>query len=62
MLPAFTCARANGNLRSICLGVKILRFEWSETLATWPQAAHADILEIPIPWMVLYLVSDTVKE
>ena len=24
LLPAFTCARAIGNLRSICLGVNIL--------------------------------------
>ena len=24
VLPAFTCARAIGNLRSICLGVNIL--------------------------------------
>ena len=25
VLPAFTCANALGNLRSICLGVKIFR-------------------------------------
>ena len=32
MLPAFTCARAIGNLWNICLGVHNLRLEWSETL------------------------------
>ena len=29
LLPAFTCARATGNLWSICLGVNILSLEWS---------------------------------
>ena len=33
VLPAFTYAGAIGNLWSICLGLKILRFECSETLA-----------------------------
>ena len=33
MLPAFTCARAIGNVLRICLGVNILRLEWSETLS-----------------------------
>ena len=32
LLP-FTCARAFGNCWSICLGVNILRLEWSETLS-----------------------------
>ena len=30
VLPAFTCARTIGNLWSICLGVNILRLEWSK--------------------------------
>ena len=29
LLPAFTCARAIGNLWSICLGVNVLILEWS---------------------------------
>ena len=32
VLPALTCARAIGNLSSICLGANILRLEWSENL------------------------------
>ena len=32
VLPVFTCARAIGNLSSICLGVSILKLEWSENL------------------------------
>ena len=35
-LPAFSCARATGDLWSICLGVNILRLEWSETLYEKP--------------------------
>ena len=35
VFPAFTCARAICNHWSICLGVDTLRFERSETLATW---------------------------
>ena len=31
-LPAFTCARAVGNLWRISLRLNILRFEWSQTL------------------------------
>ena len=46
-LPAFTCASAIGNLSSICLGLIILRFEWSDTLAT--RATCANILGIPFP-------------
>ena len=34
VLSAFTCARAIGNLWSICLGGNILNCLWSETLAT----------------------------
>ena len=30
VLPAFTCPRTIGNLWSICLGVNILRLEWSK--------------------------------
>ena len=33
VLPAFTCKRATGNLWTICLGVNVLRLEWSETLS-----------------------------
>ena len=33
VLPVFTCASAIGILWSICLGLNILRFEWSETLS-----------------------------
>ena len=33
VLPTFTCSRAIDNLWSICLGVNILRLEWSETLS-----------------------------
>ena len=36
MLPALTCAIAIGNLWCICLGVNILRLEWSETLSEKP--------------------------
>ena len=32
VLPAFTCTIAIGILWSICLGVKILRLEWLETM------------------------------
>ena len=60
ILHVFTCARAIGNLWSICLGLNILRFEWSETLTRW--AMHVNILEILCLWVALYLVSDTIKE
>ena len=33
VLPALTCARAIGNLSSICLRAHILRLEWSENLS-----------------------------
>ena len=33
VLPAFTCTSAIGNLWNICLGLNILRLEWSETLS-----------------------------
>ena len=36
VLLAFTCARAIGNLWSICLGVTILKLKWSETLSEKP--------------------------
>ena len=36
MLPAFTCARAIGNLWSICLGVNNWGLELSETLSEKP--------------------------
>ena len=36
VLSAFTCASAIGNLWSICWRIKILRFEWSETLSEKP--------------------------
>ena len=36
MLPALTYAIAIGNLWCICLGVNILRLEWSETLSEKP--------------------------
>ena len=58
-LPAFTCSSAVGNLWIICLGLNILRFEWSETL---PQPMRVDILEIAFPWMVLYLASGAIEE
>ena len=32
-LPGFTCERIIGNLWTICLGVNVLRLEWSETLS-----------------------------
>ena len=40
-MPAFTCARAIGNLWSIFLGVNILRLEWSETLQSDTLATRA---------------------
>ena len=36
MLPSFTCARAIGNLRNICLGLNILRLQWSVTFSEKP--------------------------
>ena len=36
VLPAFTCASAIGNLRSIYLGIKILRLELFKTLSKKP--------------------------
>ena len=36
VLSAFTCARAISDLWSICLGVIILRLEWSETMSEKP--------------------------
>ena len=33
VFPAFTCTSAIGNLWNICLGLNILRLEWSETLS-----------------------------
>ena len=39
-LPTFTCASVIGNLYMICLGLNILRCEWSETLA-----ARANLFE-----------------
>ena len=45
ILPVFTCAIVIGNLWSICLGLNILRFGWSETLAKQPTCAN--ILRIP---------------
>ena len=36
VLSAFTCVRAIGNLWSICLGVNILRLEWSGTFYEKP--------------------------
>ena len=35
-LLAFTCAKDFGNLWSICLGVDILKLEWSKTLSKIP--------------------------
>ena len=59
VLIDFTCARAIGNLWSICLGLNILRFEWSETLL---QAMLADRVGTPLPWIVFYLASDAIVE
>ena len=59
MLPAFTCAIAICNLWGICLGLKILRPEGSETL---PGATRADMLGILFPWIVLYLALDVIEE
>ena len=42
VLPAFTCARAIGNLWSTCFGVNILRIEWSEIFS-----------EKPVPYFLL---------
>ena len=39
----------------------MLRFEWSETLQSGTLAMHAEILGIPFPSVVLYLVSDKLK-
>ena len=36
VVPAFICARAIGNLWSTCLGVNILRLEWSDILSEKP--------------------------
>ena len=36
MLPCFTCARAIGNLSSMCLGVDILRLEMSKSEKSVP--------------------------
>ena len=36
VLTAFTCARAIGDPWSICLGVNILRLEWSEPFSEKP--------------------------
>ena len=59
VLPALTCESAIGNLWSICFELKILWFDWSETLL---QATRADILGTPSPWVVLYLASDKIEE
>ena len=44
VLPAFTCARAIGNLWGICLGVNILRLEWSEKPVPLPVVFIGNIL------------------
>ena len=51
VLPACTCARATGSLRSICLGVNILSCIWSKALAKFeerPFPCVAFIGNIPI--------------
>ena len=44
VLLAFTCARAIGNLWSICLGVNILRLEWSFSEKPVPSIFIGNIL------------------
>ena len=46
VLPTFTCARAIGNLWSICLGLNILRFEWPEILQLETLVTSANMLGI----------------
>ena len=44
VLRAFTCASAIVNPWSICLGVSVLRGEWSETLARWAKSEERPFL------------------
>ena len=44
MLPAFTCARAIGNLSSICFGVNILSLELSVSDIPDPVDSFRNIL------------------
>ena len=58
--PDFIGTSAIGNLWSSSLELNFLKIEWSETFATL--SMHANILGIPFPWIVLYLISDTIEE
>ena len=49
VLPVFTRASATGNYWSICSGLNILRFEWSETLGLKTLATQSKILVITFP-------------
>ena len=67
VLTAFTCARAISNLWSICLGVNILRLEWSETMSekTVPSIFIGNILlsealkNLSLPTKIFYKLSRT---
>ena len=43
----FTCARAIGSFWSICVGLNIFWFEWSETLSCVARS------EKPVPWIFI---------
>ena len=67
MLLAFDCAKSISNLWNICLGVNILRLEWSETLSEKPgptvfieNILLANVLRVlPIPSKSLHKFSST---
>ena len=60
ILPAFTCARAISNLWSICLGVSILKLEWSETLAIRTMQAKSGGSVVPFSCLLKFKIISTI--